>query len=42
MNAWMNSSGHRQNILNANYGKLGVGYVTDTSGRAYWVQIFTN
>lgn len=42
MNAWMNSSGHRQNILNANYGKLGVGYVTDASGRAYWVQIFTN
>ena len=42
MNAWMNSSGHRQNILNASYGKLGVGYVTDASGRAYWVQIFTN
>lgn len=42
MDGWMNSSGHRQNILNASYGKLGVGYVVDPNGRAYWVQIFTN
>lgn len=42
MTGWMNSSGHRQNILNAAYGKLGVGYVLDANGRAYWVQIFTN
>ena len=36
---WMNSEGHRKNILNANYNKLGVGYVE--SGK-YWVQMFTN
>ena len=36
---WMNSSGHRKNILNANYNKIGIGYVE--SGK-YWVQMFTN
>lgn len=41
MNAWMNSSGHRANILNSSYGKLGVGYVVK-NGTTYWVQIFTN
>ena len=41
MNAWMNSSGHRANILGSSYGKLGVGYVVK-NGTTYWVQIFTN
>ncbi len=27
MNGWMNSSGHRQNILSASYREIGVGYV---------------
>ena len=35
--AWMNSEGHRANILSANYTTLGVGYVED--GR-YWTQWF--
>ncbi|GIP15728.1 hypothetical protein J40TS1_13700 [Paenibacillus montaniterrae] len=35
MNDWMNSSGHRANILNSSYSKLGVGYV---NGK--WVQLF--
>lgn len=34
---WMNSPGHRANILNANYTKIGVGYVADGS---YWTQHF--
>lgn len=38
VNAWMNSSGHRANILNASYTKIGVGYVA--SGN-YWTQHFT-
>lgn len=38
VNAWMNSSGHRANILNASYTKIGVGYVE--SGN-YWTQHFT-
>lgn len=37
VNAWMNSSGHRANILNASYTKIGVGYVA--SGN-YWTQMF--
>ena len=27
VNAWMNSSGHRANILNPSFTKIGVGYV---------------
>lgn len=38
MNAWMNSSGHRANILNASYTQIGVGYVADGN---YWTQEFT-
>ena len=34
---WMNSSGHRANILNSSYTKIGVGYVADGS---YWTQQF--
>jgi uncharacterized YkwD family protein/spore coat assembly protein SafA len=37
VNAWMNSSGHRANILNANYTQIGVGYVADGN---YWTQMF--
>lgn len=37
VNAWMNSSGHRANILNASYTHIGVGYVS--SGN-YWTQMF--
>jgi uncharacterized YkwD family protein len=42
VNAWMNSEGHRANILSQNFGKIGVGYVTNTSGTPYWTQLFTN
>ncbi len=41
MNDWMNSSGHRANILNKNYTQLGVGYVTGGEYGTYWVQLFT-
>lgn len=37
VDAWMNSSGHRANILNASYTQIGVGYVA--SGH-YWTQMF--
>lgn len=39
MNTWMNSTGHRQNILNSSFTKIGVG-VTEYNGRLYWVQLF--
>ena len=37
VNAWMNSAGHRANILNASYTHIGVGYVADGK---YWTQMF--
>lgn len=37
VDAWMNSSGHRANILNASYTQIGVGYCA--SGN-YWTQMF--
>ncbi|MBE9155514.1 CAP domain-containing protein [Nodosilinea sp. LEGE 06152] len=39
MSAWMNSPGHRQNILNPAFTELGVGQATG-SGRIYWTQVF--
>jgi uncharacterized YkwD family protein/spore coat assembly protein SafA len=40
VNAWMNSAGHRANILNAKYTYIGVGYAKGGSQRYYWVQQF--
>ena len=37
VNGWMNSEGHRANILNSSYKEIGVGYVA--SGN-YWTQMF--
>lgn len=37
VDAWMNSPGHRANILNASYTRIGVGYV---AGGNYWTQMF--
>lgn len=37
VNAWMNSSGHRANILNSSFTHIGVGYVADGK---YWTQMF--
>ena len=38
--AWMNSSGHRANILSRDFTTIGVGY-TVVNGTAYWSQFFT-
>lgn len=41
---WMNSPGHKANILNSAFRELGVGYCFDSNGvggyKHYWVQIF--
>ena len=39
---WMNSQGHRENILNPNYTQLGVGYTyaPNTDYKHFWVQLF--
>lgn len=40
MTAWMNSAGHRRNILDPNFTHLGVGYASGGRYRHYWTQIF--
>lgn len=40
MTMWMNSPGHRANILNASYTGIGVGAVKTSSGRWYGVEDF--
>lgn len=42
MENWMNSPGHKANILNPEYKELGVGYtyVNDSEYKHYWVQLF--
>lgn len=42
VNAWMSSKGHRANIMNANFTKIGVGYYQNARGTNYWCQLFTN
>ena len=37
VNGWMNSPGHRANILNSSFTHIGVGYVAEGS---YWTQMF--
>lgn len=37
---WMNSPGHRANILNSSFTEIGVGYATNANGRPYWTQMF--
>ena len=41
MQAWMNSEGHRANILNKNFTKIGVGYYQNAAGCNFWTQLFT-
>ena len=40
--SWMNSAGHRENILQNEYSELGVGYYFDENAtyKHYWVQLF--
>jgi uncharacterized YkwD family protein/spore coat assembly protein SafA len=40
MTAWMNSPGHRSNILSPAYTQIGVGAAKDSRGVLYWTQQF--
>ena len=44
VNAWMGSEGHRENIMNPAYRKIGVGYAyfADDPYGHYWQQMFTD
>lgn len=41
MRDWMNSSGHRANILNPDFTTIGVGHDKNAAGVDYWTQLFT-
>lgn len=41
VNGWMNSPGHRANILNGSFDKIGIG-VYQSKGVIYWSQLFTD
>lgn len=38
--SWMNSSGHRANILSRRHGRIGVAAYVASNGRIYWCQQF--
>ncbi len=40
MSGWMNSQGHRANILNGNFTGIGVACYENSRGVKYWVQLF--
>lgn len=40
MRDWMNSSGHRSNILSPTYNEIGVGLAKSSTGVCYWTQQF--
>lgn len=40
MRSWMNSSGHRANILNRRWGRIGVAAYVASDGTIYWCQQF--
>ncbi len=42
MTSWMNSDGHKANILNCGYKNLGVGVAADSSGTLLWTQDFAS
>ena len=40
MRDWMQSTGHRENILNPVFTEIGIGYAIGAGGRPYYVQVF--
>lgn len=42
VNGWMNSAGHKANILNPSFKTIGVGAYKTSNNTIYWTQMFTN
>jgi len=40
MKGWMESKGHRENILKDKYEEIGIGAVTNPQGETYYTQVF--
>lgn len=41
LDSWMHSTGHRRNILNSKYKKMGCGMKKDKKDRPYWCVVFS-
>lgn len=41
MEGWMNSEGHKANILHEKFTHIGIGYYVGSNGYSYWSQLFT-
>lgn len=41
VDSWMHSTGHRENILNKQFNKVGFG-IAEKNNRLYWVAVFAN
>lgn len=39
---WMNSSGHKRNMMNRSYGAIGIGAYRGANGQLYWCQQFSH
>lgn len=39
---WYNSPGHRANMLNGKFGRIGIGIAVSGSGKVYYTQLFAN
>jgi len=42
VSAWMNSPGHKANILNEGYTNIGAGIAKKSNGQIYWVHMFSS
>jgi uncharacterized protein YkwD len=40
IDGWMNSPGHRANIVGTAFTEIGAGHATDANGRTYYAQVF--
>jgi uncharacterized protein YkwD len=40
VNTWMNSSGHRANILSPQLREIGAAMARSAKGEPYWIQVF--
>ncbi len=40
VDAWMDSPGHRRNILSNDFTEIGVGYAENEQGQTFWTQMF--
>ena len=40
MTAWMNSPGHKGNILHTGFKEIGVSVIADSAGHFYFTQVF--